>query len=170
MEKSYGKKIAAGLIAAALIVACICGIVFAASASPTIPSGDAGTSVRTADASIASGVDIGSTDEVDPSNQQQAVRDKWSMPYAEVTAISSVEELKGFLHSGSTGDYGENTIGVLTADITFTVSSQSDLGVSTFRGVLDGNGHTITLSVPQSASIGAINRYAFINTNDDGIK
>ena len=172
MEKSYGKKIAAGLIAAALIVACICGIVFAASAPPTIPSGDAGTSVRTADASIASGVDIGSTDEVDPSDPsyQQAVRDKWSMPDATVTAISSEPELKSFLHSGSTGDYGENTIGVLTADITFTVSSQSDLGVSTFRGVLDGNGHKITLSVPQSASIGAINSYAFIDTNNDGIK
>ena len=163
MEHSY-KKAAAAVIALALIAAVILGIVLASNTSPTaIPSGEAESSLSTVNAQIASDVKIGSVDEeLDPSDHG-AVQAKWNMPGAEVKPIATEPELKDFLHQGSDGK-----IGVLTADITYTVSSESDIGREFFKGVLDGNGHTITLK--GESGTGAIGSFAYVNTDTYGIR
>lgn len=170
MEHSY-KKTAAAVIALALIAAVILGIALAGSASPTVlPSEEGGASLAKVDAQIASDVDIGSVDDpVDPFDEG-AVKAKWDMPGATVKRIDTPEALKSFLGSGaSNGTSGQNAIGVLTADITLEVDGRDDVGTSTFYGVLDGNGHTITLSV-SSQSIGEIGNPVLLNTDNDGIR
>ena len=171
MEHSY-KKTAAAVIALALIAAVILGIALAGSASPTVlPSEEGGASLAKVDAQIASDVDIGSVDDpVDPYDDG-AVQAKWNMPGATVEKIGTPEALKSFLGSGaSNGTSGQNAIGVLTADITLEVDGRDDVGTSTFYGVLDGNGHTITLSANSSQSIGEINNPVLLNTDNDGIR
>ena len=164
MEHSY-KKAAAAVIALALIAAVILGIVLASPTSPTaIPSEEGNSSLSTVNAQIASDVNIGAVDEaLDPDGDADAVRIKWNMPGAEVKTIATEPQLKDFLHQGSDGK-----IGVLTADITYTVSSESDIGREFFKGVLDGNGHTITLN--GGSGTGAIGSFAYVDTDDYGIR
>ena len=171
MEHSY-KKTAAAVIALALIAAVILGIALAGSASPTVlPSEEGGASLAKVDSQIASDVNIGSVDDpVDPFDEG-AVKAKWDMPGATVTRIDTPDKLKSFLGSGaSNGTSGQNAIGVLTADITLEVDGRDDVGTSTFYGVLDGNGHTITLSANSSQSIGEISNPVLLNTDNDGIR
>ena len=166
MEHSY-KKAAAAVIALALIAAVILGIVLTSNTSPTaIPSGEAESSLSTVNAQIASDVNIGAVDQVlNPEDEdgKEAVRNKWNMPGATVTPIATGPDLKDFLHQGSDGK-----IGVLTADITYNVSSESDIGREFFKGVLDGNGHTITLN--GESGTGAIGSFAYVNTDTYGIR
>lgn len=163
MEHSY-KKAAAAVIALALIAAVVVGIVLASPTSPTaIPSEEGNSSLSTVNAQIASDVNIGAVDEeLDPSDHD-AVRIKWNMPGAKVEPIATEPDLKEFLHQGSDG-----MIGVLTADITYNVSSENDIGREYFKGVLDGNGHKITLNA--GSGIGAINNFAFVSTDTYGIR
>lgn len=163
MEHSY-KKAAAAVIALALIAAVVVGIVLASPTSPTaIPSEEGNSSLSTVNAQIASDVKIGAVDEeLDPSDHD-AVRIKWNMPGATVEPIATEPKLKEFLHQGSDGK-----IGVLTADITYNVSSENDIGREYFKGVLDGNGHKITLNA--GSGIGAINNFAFVSTDTYGIR
>lgn len=164
MEHSY-KKAAAAVIALALIAAVVVGIVLASPTSPTaIPSEEGNSSLSTVNAQIASDVNIGAVDEeLDPTSDPDAVRIKWNMPGATVEPIADVTKLKDFLHQGSDG-----MIGVLTADITYNVSSENDIGREYFKGVLDGNGHKITLNA--GSGIGAINNFAFVSTDTYGIR
>lgn len=148
MEHSY-KKAAAAVIALALIAAVILGIVLASPTSPTaIPSEEGNSSLSTVNAQIASDVNIGAVDQVlNPAGDPDAVRNKWNKPGATVTPIGDDAALKKFLGTGvSGGTAGSNAIGVLTKDITLTVDGNDDLGVSTFVGILDGNGHKITIN------------------------
>lgn len=163
MEHSY-KKAAAAVIALALIAAVILGIVLTSNTSPTaIPSGEAESSLSTVNAQIASDVKIGAVDEeLDPTSDHDAVRNKWNMPGATVKPIGDDTELKDFLHQGSDG-----MIGVLTADITYNVSSEN-IGREFFKGVLDGNGHKITLN--GGSGTGAIGSFAYVDTDDYGIR
>lgn len=166
MEHSY-KKAAAAVIALALIAAVVVGIVLASPTSPTaIPSEEGNSSLSTVNAQIASDVKIGEVDEeLDPSDHD-AVRIKWNMPGATVETIATEQQLKDFLHQGGDGSNGK--IGVLTADITYNVSSESDIGREFFKGVLDGNGHTITLN--GGSGTGAIGSFAYVDTDDYGIR
>ena len=172
MEHSY-KKTAAAVIALALIAAVILGIALAGSASPTVlPSEEGGASLAKVDSQIASDVNIGAVDqELNPDGDADAVRIKWNMPGATVKKIDTPDKLKSFLGSGkSNGTSGQNAIGVLTADITLEVDGRDDVGTSTFYGVLDGNGHKITLSANSSQSIGEISNPVLLNTDNDGIR
>ena len=163
MEHSY-KKAAAAVIALALIAAVVVGIVLASPASPTaIPSEEGNSSLSTVNAQIASDVNIGAVDQPLDPNDHDAVRIKWNMPGATVEPIADETKLKDFLHQGSDG-----MIGVLTADITYNVSSENDIGRQFFKGVLDGNGHTITLN--GGSGTGAIGSFAYVNTDDYGIR
>lgn len=169
MEHSY-KKAAAAVIALALIAAVILGIVLASPTSPTaIPSEEGNSSLSTVNAQIASDVNIGAVDQVLNPGDQEAVRNKWNMPGANVEPIGDDVALKKFLGTGvSGGTAGSNTIGVLTKDITLTVDGNDDLGSSTFYGILDGNGHKITINY--TAGDLAVDRRVFLNANNDGIK
>lgn len=164
MEHSY-KKAAAAIIALALIAAVVCGIIFAAELSPTIPSGEGSSSLATTDAQIASDVSIGTVDQVLNPGDQNAVREHWGMPDAQVVSINSEQELKNFLHAS---DGSANKIGVLLKSVSYSVSAIGDIGTGTFRGVLDGNGHTISLD--GGRGVGEINTYAFLNSDEDGIR
>ena len=169
MEHSY-KKAAAAVIALALIAAVILGIVLASPTSPTaIPSEEGNSSLSTVNAQIASDVNIGAVDQVLNPGDQEAVRNKWNMPGANVEPIGDDVALKKFLGTGvSGGTAGSNTIGVLTKDITLTVDGNDDLGSSTFYGILDGNGHKITINY--TAGDLTVDRRVFLNANNDGIK
>lgn len=152
MEHNY-KKTAAAVIALALIAAVVLGIVFADTFSPTvIPSGESGTALQTADATIDPNVNIGGVEQRLDANDENAVRNKWGLPSGTVTPISDVGKLKEFLHGSTT----TNSIGVLTNDISLTINSISDLGVQEFNGVLDGNGYTISIDVPRARQLGEI--------------
>ena len=168
--EKINKRIAAAALALAIIAAVVCGIVFASYTSPTIPSGEGSSSLSAVDATIASDVNIGSIGSISQEDDASA-QERWNMPDAPVTWISNESDLTSYLHSGSTGDYGSGTIGVLTQDIVLNTNSQSKLGVNTFRGVLDGNGYTLSLNVTTSDDqIGAISSYAYLDANNDSLR
>lgn len=172
MEHSY-KKAAAAVIALALIAAVILGIALTSNTSPTaIPSGEAESSLSTVNAQIASDVNIGAVDQVlNPEDEdgKEAVRNKWNKPGATVTPISDEGDLKLFLGAGkNNGSTNANEIGVLTKDITLNIAGLGDIGSSTFNGVLDGNGHKITINY--TAGNLTLDRRVFLNANNDGIK
>ncbi len=173
MTHSY-KKTAAALIALALIAAVVVGIVLTNNTSPMVsPSGEASSSsLATVGAQIASDVNIGAVDQVlNPEDEdgKEAVRNKWNKPGATVTPISTEGELKTFLGAGKNDDStNANEIGVLTKDITLNIARLDDIGSSTFNGILDGNGHTITIKY--TAGNLTLDRRVFLNANDDGIK
>lgn len=169
MEHSY-KKAAAAVIALALIAAVILGIVLTSNTSPTaIPSGEAESSLSTVNAQIASDVNIGSVDDpVDP-DDHGAVQAKWNKPGATVTPIGDDTVLKQFLGAGANnGSTNANEIGVLTNDITLNIAGVGDLGSSTFYGILDGNGHKITINY--TAGDLAVDRRVYLDATQDGIR
>ena len=169
MEHSY-KKAAAAVIALALIAAVILGIVLTSNTSPTaIPSGEAESSLSTVNAQIAD-VNIGAVDQkLDPDGDKDAVRNKWNMPGATVKPIGDVNVLKTFLGAGANnGSTKANEIGVLTKDITLNIAGVGDLGSSTFNGILDGNGYTLTINY--TAGDLAVDRRVYLDATQDGIR
>lgn len=169
MEHSY-KKAAAAVIALALIAAVILGIVLASNTSPTaIPSGESESSLSTVNAQIAD-VNIGAVDQkLDPDGDKDAVRNKWNMPGATVKPIGDVNVLKTFLGAGANnGSTKANEIGVLTKDITLNIAGVGDLGSSTFNGILDGNGYTLTINY--TAGDLAVDRRVYLDATQDGIR
>ena len=171
MEHSY-KKAAAAVIALALIAAVILGIVLTSNTSPTaIPSGEAESSLSTVNAQIAD-VNIGEVDQKlnpNPDGDQDAVRNKWNMPGATVKPIGDDTDLRTFLGAGANnGSTKANEIGVLTKDITLNIAGVGDLGSSTFNGILDGNGHKITIKY--TAGNLTIDRRVYLDATQDGIR
>ena len=171
MEHSY-KKAAAAVIALALIAAVILGIVLTSNTSPTaIPSGEAESSLSTVNAQIAD-VNIGEVDQKlnpNPDGDQDAVRNKWNMPGATVKPIGDDNALRTFLGAGvNDGSTKANEIGVLTNDITLNIAGVDHLGSSTFNGILDGNGHKITIKY--TAGNLTIDRRVYLDATQDGIR
>ena len=169
MEHSY-KKAAAAVIALALIAAVILGIVLTSNTSPTaIPSGEAESSLSTVNAQIAD-VNIGAVDQkLNPDGDKDAVRIKWNMPGATVKPIGDDTELMTFLGAGANnGSTKANEIGVLTKDITLNIAGVDHLGSSTFNGILDGNGHKITIKY--TAGNLTIDRRVYLDATQDGIR
>lgn len=167
MEHSY-KKAAAAVIALALIAAVVVGIVLASPTSPTaVPSGEASSSVTTTNAAIG---DTG-VGEATHLTTEQEVLERWSSKVtgdATVQFIDSAPTLETFLESG-----GENKIGVLTRDISYSIEQQSRLGTDDFKGILDGNGYKLTLMVYFRAGNDLVEdakKTAHIDTAEEGIK
>ena len=165
MEHSY-KKAAAAVIALALIAAVVVGIVLASPTSPTaVPSGEASSSVTTTNAAIG---DTG-VGEATHLTTEEEVLERWSSEVtgdATVQFIDSAPTLETFLESG-----GENKIGVLTRDISYSIEQQSRLGTDDFKGILDGNGYKLTLMVYFRAGNDLVNdatKTAHIDTTADG--
>ena len=167
MEHSY-KKAAAAVIALALIAAVVVGIVLASPTSPTaVPSGEASSSVTTTNAAIG---DTG-VGEATHLTTEEEVLERWSSEIdgtPTVQFIDSAPTLETFLESG-----GENKIGVLTRDISYSIEQQSRLGTDDFKGILDGNGYKLTLMVYFRAGNDLVNdatKTAHIDTAAEGIK
>lgn len=167
MEHSY-KKAAAAVIALALIAAVVVGIVLASPTSPTaVPSGEASSSVTTTNAAIG---DTGVGEATHLTTEEQ-VLERWSSEIdgtPTVQFIDSAPTLETFLESG-----GENKIGVLTRDISYSIEQQSRLGTDDFKGILDGNGYKLTLMVYFRAGNDLVNdatKTAHIDTAAEGIK
>ena len=167
MEHSY-KKAAAAVIALALIAAVVVGIVLASPTSPTaVPSGEASSSVTTTNAAIG---DTG-VGEATHLTKEQEVLERWSSEIdgtPTVQFIDSAPTLETFLESG-----GENKIGVLTRDISYSIEQQSRLGTDDFKGILDGNGYKLTLMVYFRAGNDLVEdakKTAHIDTAKEGIK
>ena len=167
MEHSY-KKAAAAVIALALIAAVVVGIVLASPTSPTaVPSGEASSSVTTTNAAIG---DTGVGEATHLTTEEQ-VLERWSSKVtgdATVQFIDSAPTLETFLESG-----GENKIGVLTRDISYSIEQQSRLGTDDFKGILDGNGYKLTLMVYFRAGNDLVEdakKTAHIDTAEEGIK
>lgn len=169
MEHSY-KKAAAAVIALALIAAVVVGIVLASPTSPTaVPSGEASSSVTTTNAAIGD-TGVGEATHI-ANDDTEAVIERWSSKIdgtPTVQFIDSAPTLETFLESG-----GENKIGVLTRDISYSIEQQSRLGTDDFKGILDGNGYKLTLMVYFRAGNDLVNdatETAHIDTAKEGIK
>ena len=169
MEHSY-KKAAAAVIALALIAAVVVGIVLASPTSPTaVPSGEASSSVTTTNAAIGD-TGVGEATHI-ANDDTEAVIERWSSKIdgtPTVQFIDSAPTLETFLESG-----GENKIGVLTRDISYSIEQQSRLGTDDFKGILDGNGYKLTLMVYFRAGNDLVEdakKTAHIDTAKEGIK
>lgn len=169
MEHSY-KKAAAAVIALALIAAVVVGIVLASPTSPTaVPSGEASSSVTTTNAAIGD-TGVGEATHI-ANDDTEAVIERWSSKIdgtPTVQFIDSAPTLETFLESG-----GENKIGVLTRDISYSIEKQERLGTDDFKGILDGNGYKLTLMVYFRAGNDLVNdaaETAHIDTAKEGIK
>lgn len=169
MEHSY-KKAAAAVIALALIAAVVVGIVLASPTSPTaVPSGEASSSVTTTNAAIGD-TGVGEATHI-ANDDTEAVIERWSSKIdgtPTVQFIDSAPTLETFLESG-----GENKIGVLTRDISYSIEQQSRLGTDDFKGILDGNGYKLTLMVYFRAGNDLVEdakKTAHIDTAEEGIK
>lgn len=167
MEHSY-KKAAAAVIALALIAAVVVGIVLASPTSPTaVPSGEASSSVTTTNAAIGD-TGVGEATHI-ANDDTEAVIERWSSKIdgtPTVQFIDSAPTLETFLESG-----GENKIGVLTRDISYSIEQQSRLGTDDFKGILDGNGYDLTVQVYFRAGNDLVEdakKTAHIDTTADG--
>ena len=172
MEHSY-KKVAAAVIALALIAAVVVGIALASPSSPTaIPSGEASSAVTTTNAVIGD-TGVGEATHI-ANDDTEAVIERWAGVIEGMSQTPTVEFIDGadaletFLESG-----GENMIGVLTRDISYSIEKQSRLGIGDFKGILDGNGYKLTLMVYFRAGNDLVNdatATAHIDTAAEGIK